>query len=293
MADEEAGLTDKELKERWETPEGQAFREEIIRQLQSEETGHAVDWENLKVTVGGEDKCWRDFPGVNEIRNKYDDQTIEIAKDISGLESGMNLCWGDLRFIELVDIEIPYTVLNNLNFSNAILYEANLKKTNLNWANLEKTTLDGAKLQNSKLYQASLKEASLILTNLENAYLKGAKLIGCFLYDANLKKTNLEDAKLQNSFLIGTLLNNAKLRRANLENAKLQYVQLTKTDLRNTNLKYTKIENSNLQNANINLAVFSLKSFLWRIGLFNLMNYPAASYGVSKRSYEIPSNNDN
>jgi len=61
MAENQGKLTDERLKDRWEKPEGQAFRKEIIRQLQSEGTGRAVDWENLKVVVDKAEKHWRDL----------------------------------------------------------------------------------------------------------------------------------------------------------------------------------------------------------------------------------------
>ena len=69
MPDTHRKLTINEMKERWKTPEGLAFREEIIRQLQSEETRHQVDRENLRITIYGKEEAWIDFPGVREVNN--------------------------------------------------------------------------------------------------------------------------------------------------------------------------------------------------------------------------------
>ncbi len=103
MAENENELSDQQLIMRWETEEGQKFREEIIRQLQAEETGHAVDWENLTVVVGGEEKLWRDFPGVVVVRNMLREDFVDnkVIQKTVGLTAAKNAYWADLRYINL------------------------------------------------------------------------------------------------------------------------------------------------------------------------------------------------
>jgi len=51
-------LTKKELKERWETDAGNAFKKEIIRQLTSNMDNnvgnYSIDWQNLSIDTGME-----------------------------------------------------------------------------------------------------------------------------------------------------------------------------------------------------------------------------------------------
>ncbi len=202
MAENENKLSDEQLQERWKTDEGQAFRAEIIRQLQAEETYHIVNWENLKVVVNGEKKLWRDFPGVIEVKIQSEEE--DISSIIEGYDDPFavkNARWGDLRFIVLSDVEIQEAFLSFANLQKASLYWAKLQNAELNLAKLQNTELGFADLQNAELHWANLQNASLYAANLQN----------------------------------------------------------------------TKLNNANLQNADLNYATFRLKSFRWRVGIWQLL----------------------
>ncbi len=187
MAENENKLSDKQLKERWKTEEGQKFRKEIIRQLQSEKNEHAVDWKNLKVVVGREEKLWQDFPGVKEIK----DEEEERATLIDGPLAAGNARWGDLRFINFKFVKIQEASLDHVNLQNASLIGAVLQNATLNLADLQNATLLGADLQNAELNDANLQNAKLILAQLQHAELKGAKLESAVLLGANLQNADL------------------------------------------------------------------------------------------------------
>jgi len=81
MPDDKQELSNKELQARWESPQGKKFRDEIIKQLQSEETGHTVNWGKLKIVDEGKEVPWRDFPGVSEIDNERDLRGINLEEE--------------------------------------------------------------------------------------------------------------------------------------------------------------------------------------------------------------------
>ena len=172
MPDENGELTLVELRNRWETPEGQAFRAKIIRQLKSEE---AVDWKNLEVEINGEPNKWVEFDGVEEIKEK-------------------NKSLADLRGIKL-----SFEKLENTDLS-----EARLEGTNLIGANLEGAVLSRARLEGANLTEANLEDADLLNANLEGSNLTSARLEGAYfqfalLEGADFSYSNLNGADLHNA----------------------------------------------------------------------------------------------
>ncbi|MCE5249977.1 pentapeptide repeat-containing protein [bacterium] len=229
MPDEQGKLTVDELRDRWKTPAGKAFREEIIRQLQSDEKGHAVDWENLSVEVNGETHAWRDFSGVSEIKN-----------------------FRELRGINL----------SELTLQNADLRYVHLEHSNLGGAHLEHSNLAGTLFKYATLVRTSLEHADLSL-----AYLEGANLVGAHLEGANLCLAQLEHANLWEANLEYANLSRASFEHADLSLASLEYANLNEANLEHANLMYANLEHSNLRHAllegaNLNYASFSFKS--WR-----------------------------
>lgn len=210
MAENENKLSDQQLKERWDKPEGKAFRDEIILQLQSEENEHAVDWKNLKVEISGKEKLWRGFPGVKEIKDEEEERAT-IIENIDGPLATGNTRWGDLRFIYFEYVQIQEAYLRFANLQNANLYNAKLENANLSDTNLQNADLNCAKLQHAELNLAELQHAKLNLANLQNAKLYEANLQNAELTVAQLQHAELKEAKLESAVLLGAQLQNANL----------------------------------------------------------------------------------
>ena len=275
---EENKLSVEELKERWtEREDGIKFRTEIIRQLQSEETGHAVDWDNLAVPVDGDEKRWRDFPGVKELNEGLSLEEIlfeleSIKYNLNSVAEG-NLSPSDQRGIDLKDEEIPWAEASwRMGDLRGIgLKDVEIPGAKLSFARLENANLYGARLENADLREAWLKNANLYAVRLENANLREAWLENANLYGARLENANLFGAQLENADLSGARLENAYMFCARLENAKLYGARLDNADLRATRLKNADLREAHLNGADMNGTTVRLKSFRRRSGLIGLV----------------------
>jgi uncharacterized protein YjbI with pentapeptide repeats len=132
--------------------------------------------------------------------------------------------------------------LNNADFSNAILTDANLILSMLHDARII-----GADLSRADLSRADLGDADLTDANLNNATFYEATLTG-----ACLNRANLEHASLDKAFLF-----DATLIEANLENANLQTADLRNARLGNANLKNAYLGGANFSGANVKDVDFS------------------------------------
>jgi Pentapeptide repeats (8 copies) len=105
----------------------------------------------------------------------------------------------------------------------AVLYLANLRKTDftgalLQGANLRGAQLQGANLQRVRLQSADLQEAQLQDANLDQAQLQGANLDYAQLQGASLDRAQLQGASLSAAQLQGAWLHLAELQSASLDN---------------------------------------------------------------------------
>jgi uncharacterized protein YjbI with pentapeptide repeats len=108
-----------------------------------------------------------------------------------------------------------------VNFSQAILTNANLDRMDLTWANLRRANLRGANIMGTELYAADLKDAnlagaSLNVSNLQEALVAGADLTKVDLSGACLVQTDFTKANLRGAHLDGAILNHTNLKQANL-----------------------------------------------------------------------------
>ena len=184
MPDEKRKLTPDELWERWNDTPGIEFREEIIKQLQNEETGCRVDWENLKVAVEREEYKWIDFPGVREVKEnpvKYK-EIIFPEKKRPIVKS--NSLYGDLRGIDLFKEKLPKSLLACIQCNGADLSLAHLEGANLRYSNFEGADLSLAHLEGANLRYSNFEGADLSLAHLEGANLYSAHLEGANLTNA-------------------------------------------------------------------------------------------------------------
>jgi len=193
MPDENGKLTHKELEERWDREEGKLFKEEIIRQLQSNE--HCVDWVNLKVTTKeGKEYHWKNFPGVMEIRNRWGEIKSEFIYSINGKIGRESAQWGDLRFI----------TLRNRRLSKAFLLLGCLKSADRSGPSLKNANLTGVSLENANLSWARLEGADLRWAKMQGAVLKGAHIrLKTFWYRTEqIIKTGTKDIKKGKKYIL-------------------------------------------------------------------------------------------
>ena len=105
--------------------------------------------------------------------------------------------------------------LRGVNFSSALLADADLHGADLIRADLREADLEGADLHKAKLRRANLHRAELRWADLRHADLSRADLEGADLKDADLHWADLRGAKLGNA-----VFEHADLRGANLSRAK-------------------------------------------------------------------------
>ncbi len=97
----------------------------------------------------------------------------------------------DLHGANLEQLTIPHTRLREVNLSNTVLLEADLRYTDLQGANLSQADLTRAKLKGANLKGANLSGANLTQTDLTDADLT----------DANLTDVDLKVATVENAIL--------------------------------------------------------------------------------------------
>ncbi|MBO0795926.1 MAG: pentapeptide repeat-containing protein [Ktedonobacteraceae bacterium] len=103
----------------------------------------------------------------------------------------------------LIEANLSGAILIEANLSGAILIEANLSSAYLDGANLDGANLNSADLSVANLYKASLSRANLDGANLSGAYLRGANLSGANLSEANLSGTDFTGATLIDCTIYG------------------------------------------------------------------------------------------
>ena len=143
-----------------------------------------------------------------------EDNTIKDTVE-EAVKRGVKLCYANLYFAKLCEINLRDANLRYANLSCADLSDAKLRGTDLRYADLSGADLSAAKLYGTILYGANLRNAELSGADLSAADLRYADLSG-----ANLTGTNLCGANLRDADLSGVKLRNTNIRGANLCNAK-------------------------------------------------------------------------
>jgi len=225
--------TEKQLKERWLTPKGKKVRQQIIDHIRE------PDWE----------KYLKNFDSVDEVTNGK-----------------------DLRYIELPEVDLSNSYLDNTNFSGANLIKANFKgsnlmeaifyKANLTEANLSKTSFNKADFKNAILEKANLSKTNLFEDSLDKgfdkAYLKGPDYVG-----ADFKYVDFERADLSNANFC-----NCNLGECYFESANLSATDFQKSYFNNSNLSGVNLKNSNFNDVCFDGATINGDNFF----AYELMN---------------------
>jgi len=143
-------------------------------------------------------------------------------KDVveEAVKRGIKLCYANLSFAKLHEINLCGENLRYANLSGADLSRAKLYGADLRGADLRGADLYGAELSGAELYGATLRYADLRYANLSGADLSCAKLHGADLRGAKLYGANLYNAELSGAKLYGADLHSAKLYGADLSCAK-------------------------------------------------------------------------
>lgn len=115
--------------------------------------------------------------------------------------------------------------------AGAVLAHADLSEANLTGANLEGANLGGAKLVGANLAGASLAGATLFKTDLENAALAGATLTGGLFHETSFKRATLRGLNVERA-----IFNEVSLKGADLTGARLIECVFHHVDLRGANL---------------------------------------------------------
>lgn len=184
----------KQLKERWETPEGDRLKRRIASLI------NKPGWE----------KHLNGFPFVDEIENGKDLRFIDLSTN------------NRLGRAKLNETNISYA-----NFSHSNLTEAELNNTIAVESNFFEATMYYAKLNGAILKKATLIGTAMLGVEMTNANLEGAVLWGTMLQDANISNSKFNNkACLDGANLYGveakqTSFNNSDLNCANFSNAKL------------------------------------------------------------------------
>jgi hypothetical protein len=167
---------------------------------------------------------------IYELRdNKTDDVILKIVDNIKKLNK-RKVYKINLKEYHL-SLKKGRVDLKNVNLQESKLNEVNLENADLSEATLMDTDMREAKLINAILYSANLKNAELIGANLMKADLEGVELQNANLSGANLKATSLKNANLKGAKLISADLEGSKLEGAIFEETDLKYANFEKTDI--------------------------------------------------------------
>lgn len=206
MPDAHGKLTPEELRKRWETPLGQAFRDEIIMQLKSSVTNNTVDWENLSTEIDEDRLEWTNNIDLKE-KKQYDWKKFDGVK-------------------ELEDCRIPFADLRGINLSGIGLKCPRLSSIHMEWAVLVQVSFDNADFSYTRLDNAILCFAHLTSAVFTYSFLINADLSSAWLCNTDFRNAHLNGADLNNAHLEKTLLNGTHLEGADLRNVKLRDADL-------------------------------------------------------------------
>jgi uncharacterized protein YjbI with pentapeptide repeats len=118
------------------------------------------------------------------------------SSDLSSYSSGLqcaNLTGADLSGLSLAQVD----------FTGAVMRDANLQHADLSQATLDQADLSGANLSNAQMIQVSAKDAKLVGAQLGHADFTQADLTGADLAKANLSGTTFTQATLNQANFTG------------------------------------------------------------------------------------------
>lgn len=227
-----AGATEKQLKERWLTPEGKRIKKQVIDHIRED------NWD--KLLIG--------FKYVKEVENGRDLRFINLSKT--------NPIGASLKEANLWGANLSETRLTGVDLNGANLWRANLSKSILSDANINKANLSEANLVGCYLKEANLSEANLIGANLTGAILWNANLSGTELCKTDFSKAELQMADFSKANLIGTIFNETNLNNADFSNCLLSEMKFKDCSIDEITFKYAAITNVNWTNLNIRKKYF-------------------------------------
>lgn len=156
---------------------------------------------------------------IGEINNQ-DTNNTESHKDVNGVDEFINLDRANLRYEDLISLNLSQVSLKESKLSFAVLQNSNLKGAFLQGSNLEGADLQGANLEKASLHKAWLHRTMFDRAFLQKANLSKSDLLEASLDGANLSGANLKGASLVKTKLSGTILDGANLHGADLRGVK-------------------------------------------------------------------------
>ncbi|MEM9623659.1 MAG: pentapeptide repeat-containing protein, partial [Pseudomonadota bacterium] len=148
---------------------------------------------------------------------------------------GANLLLADFSGADLSGCNLSHTTLHADNelghvrqgprFTDANLYQADMRHAACIRSDFSGATLTEAQLQSGVLTGANLNELDLSALDLSRADLSSARLRGANLHSTTLFAANLEHADLQGATLTQADVRSARLQSANLENAQADGIE--------------------------------------------------------------------
>ncbi len=176
-----------------------------------------------------------------------------LSENVVSLERGQ-------LFIALMENDLDSltqnTIVENGDFSNAVVGKINLKnanlwRANLSEANFSEANLIGINLKGADLHGANLDEAKLSEANLNEANLIGVSLIGADLRYSDLRYSDLIGADLRGAYLSEADLRGAKLIETNFRGADLRGVDTKGANFRGANLRETDLSETDLEGTDL------------------------------------------
>jgi len=194
--------TPQQLKERWETPEGNRLKCRLPMFIKK------PGWE--KYLIG--------FPFVDEIENGKDFRAIDLSNNS-----------------RLGRAKLNETDISDANFSNSNLVEAELNNTVAVKSNFFKATMSYAKLNGAILKEAILIGAVMFGIEMIGADLEGADLTNTLLQDANICNSKFNnEVSLDGADLYGVKAKQTSFNNSNLNGANFSKANLTSSEFNNS-----------------------------------------------------------
>lgn len=229
------------------------------------------------------------------------DNDNKVPEGILAKVVGLDLKGRDLRYADFTEALMPkvdFRTLNGVstrldyaNFSDAILFKANMGNVQLKNASVYRAQLQGAnlwnaqlqgvfmnlaQLQGSTMYRALLQNADLGKAHLQGvdlswARMQNVRLHGAQLQGANLLKAQLQGVDFTEVQLQGALLTASSLQNADFQQAQLQGANLRAADLQNANFQEAMLQgvsfiSAGLQGAKLDQAHLTLSDFTYANG---------------------------
>lgn len=188
--------TEKQLRDRWLTPEGKKIKKNIIENLSD------YNWERYlkNLPFVSEVKNCKDLRYINFTFENY--YTVGMKNLKNGELLGPNFTKADLTGADLTGASLGFSNFSGAILNNVKLVTSNLAKSDLSKSIIKKSDLMGSTLWGCDLSSSIIINSNLFACNLTNSILLDTKIINCDIYGISAWNLKINENTMMKDLII-------------------------------------------------------------------------------------------